>query len=110
MLFGVFLVFKFLFKNVFDVCVMVYFGMFGVVVMSVILILVVYKFVFGGCEFVSYELFLVLEMKWVNGERWTAECTLAEAAAGVAALAGMVVYVCLCYWLVNNVLGMLFVL
>ena len=105
-LLGAFLAFKFLPKNVLDVCATAYFGMLGVVAMSAILTPVVHKFAFGGRELVSYELFSVPEMKLVNGERWTAECTLAEAAAGVAALAGTAAYVRSRHWLANNALGM----
>ena len=66
MLFGAFLAFKFLPKSVLDLCATAYFGMLGVVAMSAILTPVVHKFAFGGRELVSYELFSVPEMKWVN--------------------------------------------
>jgi len=107
-LFGAFLAFKFLPKRVLDLVASAYFGALGIFAVSAVLAPIVHRFMFGGRDLRSYELFTVPKIPWLNEERWTVECTAAEAAATAAATAGTIWYVRTKHWLSNNVLGMCF--
>lgn len=107
-LFGAFLAFKFLPKELLDVVFGAYFGVLGTFAISAVITPLVHKCVFLSRDLRSHPIFAVPRVKWLNEERWVAECTAAEAIA--TALAGGFSYWYLTqkHWLANNALGLSF--
>ena len=58
----------------------------------------------------SHALLTVPKIRWLNEERWTVECTAAEAVSTVLASVGTLQYVRTKHWLANNALGLCFAL
>ena len=107
-LFGAFLAFKFLPKELLDVVFGAYFAFLGTAAIASVLAPCAHRFLFFARDLRSHALFVVPKIKWINDEKWTCECTAAEAIATAFAAGVSYWYVTKKHWLANNAIGLAF--